>query len=262
MEINNQIVLKKTEEMEYIQFKRLLSHGIKHAYALKANGINFRSGCDLEKDSFLKLYNAIGLDVSTFVKPLQKHTGNVRCIGKVHSKEELSFIDGLITDKKGITLTTTNADCILMLAYDPRKKVIANVHSGWKGTFQKIIERTILKMIKNYRCSLEDIECYICPSIRKCHFEVSEDVKELCEDIFDFIPNKDRFISKGRIKDGEQKYFIDTIYINKYLLMELGIKEKNIIDSEICSVCNSDKINSYRADGENFKLSSAIISLD
>jgi hypothetical protein len=43
--------------------------------------------------------------------------------------------------------------------------------------------------------------------------------------------------------------------------MELGIKEENIIDSEICSVCNSDIINSYRADGEDFKLSAAIISL-
>ena len=261
MEINSQIILKKTNGIEYLQFKRLLEYNIKHAYALKADNLNFRSDCDLEKDSFLKLYNAVGLDISTFVKPLQKHTGNVRCISKVYSKKELSYIDGLITDQKNITLTTTNADCILMLAYDPKKKVIANVHSGWKGTYQKVIERTILKMIKNYKCKPKDIECFICPSIRKCHFEVSEDVKELCENIFSFIPNKDKFIIKGDIKNGEQKYFIDTIYINKYLLMELGIKEENIIDSEICSVCNSDKINSYRADGEDFKLSAAIISL-
>lgn len=261
MEINNQIVLKKTEEIEYLQFKRLLEHGIKHAYTLKADKLNFRSDNDLEKDSFLKLYNAVGLDINTFVKPLQKHTGNVRCISQVYSKEDLPFIDGLITDKKNITLTSTNADCTLMLAYDPQKKVIANIHSGWKGTYQKIIERAILKMIKNYRCKPEDIECYICPSIRKCHFEVSEDVKELCEDIFYFIPDKSKFITKGVVKEGIQRYYIDTIYINKYLLMELGIKKENIIDSEICSVCNGDKINSYRVDGEDFKLAAAIISL-
>ena len=41
-------------------------------------------------------------------------------------------------------------------------------------------------MITNYGCKPEDIYCFICPCIRKCHFEVDEDVKMLCENIFDF----------------------------------------------------------------------------
>ena len=72
----------------------------------------------------------------------------------------------------------------LIIFYDPVKKVIANVHSGWRGTFQKIAEKTVLKMIENYNCNPEDIECFIWPSIRKCHFEVETDVKELCEKTF------------------------------------------------------------------------------
>mgnify|MGYP007056191906 CR=1 FL=1 len=39
------------------------------------------------------------------------------------------------------------------------------------------------------------------------------------------------------------------------------LKEKNIFDCEICSVCNSNVINSCRSDGKDFKLSAAIISL-
>ena len=77
------------------------------------------------------------------------------------TKEELENVDGLITNKENISLVTTNADCILFLFYDPVKKVIANVHSGWKGTFQKIAEKALLKMINCYRCSPEDIEIYI-----------------------------------------------------------------------------------------------------
>lgn len=56
--------------------------------------------------------------------------------------------------------------------------MIANVHSGWKGTIQRIIVQTINKMINEFGCNPKDIICCICPSIRKCHFEVEQDVKE------------------------------------------------------------------------------------
>ena len=39
---------------------------------------------------------------------------------------------------------------------------------------------------------------------------------------------------------------------NTWLLEQLGVKVENIIDSELCTVCHSDLINSYRGniDGE------------
>lgn len=258
---NENIIYKKSNGIEYIQFKKLLEYNIKHAYTLKGENINFRSNSPEEQESYNKIYNAIGLDIKTLVKPIQKHTSNVRCIDKVLPRAELQETDGVITDKPNIALTSTNADCILFLFYDPKKNVIANVHSGWKGTFQKIGEKTLVKMINYYKCDPKDIICCICPSIRKCHFEVDEDVKELCENIFSFTNRTNEFITPGEIKEEKQKYMIDTVMINKILFKELGIKEENIIDSNICSVCNSDKISSYRAEGKDFKLATAIISL-
>lgn len=258
---NEKIVCKKQNGIEYIQFRKLLDLGIKHAYTLKGDKTNFRSNSKEEKECYAKIYDAIGLDVNTLVKPLQNHTSNVKCLDTVVSKDELANTDGLITDKEKIALTTTNADCILFLFYDPIKKVIANIHSGWKGTFQKIAEKAVIKMIVNYKCNPEDIYCFICPSIRKCHFEVDEDVKDLCEEIFSFTNRIDDFIEKGKIVDNKQKYMIDTVLINRILLLELGLKNENIIDCDICSVCNSDKINSYRVEGKEFKLATAIISL-
>lgn len=258
---NEKIICKEYKGMEYIQFKKLLDMGIKHAYTLKAENINFRSASKEEKESYSKIYEAIGLDVNTLVKPLQNHTSNIKCIDRVLKKEELADTDGLITNKKEIALTTTNADCILLLFYDPIKQVIANVHSGWKGTFQKIGEKAAIKMITNYKCNPQDIYCFICPSIRKCHFEVDEDVKDLCEDIFSFTGRTNEFIEKGKVIDNKQKYMIDTVYINRILLKEIGLKDENIIDCDICSVCNSDKINSYRVEGKDFKLATSIISL-
>ena len=125
---NANIIYNSKNGIEYIQFKKLMELGIRHAYTLKGENINFRSNSPEEKESYKKIFSAVGLDVNTLVKPLQKHTSNVMCINKVLKKSELENIDGLITDKKDITLVSTNADCILFLIYDPVKKVIANIH--------------------------------------------------------------------------------------------------------------------------------------
>ena len=259
--MEEQILYKKDEGIEYIQFKILLELGIKHAYTLKGENIDFSSFSNKQKTSYEKLLKSLNLDISKLVTPKQTHTDCVKCIDKVEPADDLYGVDGLITDKKEIILSTKNADCILFLLYDPLKNVIANVHSGWRGTFKKIIEKTVVKMKINYGCNPEDIICCICPSIRKCHFEVDEDVKELCEEIFGFTKQIENFVQKGEIKENKQKYYIDTIEINKFLLKTLGVKEENIIDSNICSVCNSDKISSCRVEGKNFTRATAIISL-
>lgn len=228
---NQNIIYQNNGDIEFIQFKKLLKYGIKHAYTLKGESLDFSHGCLLEKLSYERILKALEIGERTLVKPIQTHTSNVKCIDKVMKSEELPDVDGLITDKKNITLTTKNADCILFLFYDPVKKVIANVHSGWKGTFQKIAEKTVVKMMNFYGCHPKDMICCICPSIRKCHFEVDEDVKDLCSEIFGFTNRLDDIIEVGEIKNGKTKYMIDTILINKILLQELGLKESNIIDS-------------------------------
>ena len=148
------------------------------------------------------------------------------------------------------------------LFYDPNKNVIANVHSGWRGTFQKIAQKTVRKMKEEYNSNPEDIIACICPAIRVCHFEVDTDVKEECERIFKYTNRLDEIIKLGRVFEEKQKYNIDTILINKILLKEEGLKEENILDSGICSVCSSEKVHSRRVEGANFGVGSAVIALD
>lgn len=252
---NEELIYVKKDDIEYIQFKKLLDYGIKHAYTLKSNNIDFSFNQELNSSSYKKLCKALEIDVNKVVQPIQTHTDCVKCIDTVISSEQLHDVDGLITDKKNIALTSKNADCILFLFYDPVKKVIANVHSGWRGTFQRIAEKAVEKMISNYGSKVQDILCFISPSIRQDHFEVGEDVKEICEDIFKFTGKTKEFIKK------DKKYYIDTVLINKILLLNLGLKENNIIDSALCSVCNKDKIESVRVDKEQAGRATAIIVL-
>ena len=59
-----------------------------------------------------------------------------------------------------------------------------------------------------------------------------------------------------------QKFNIDNILLNKIMLEEEGILPENIYDSGICSVCNSAKVHSRRADGENFGLGTTVVMMN
>lgn len=273
---NENIIHIKKNGIEYIQFKKLLEYKelINHAYSLGTN-VDYMTEKpnkeELEKEqykivikNYKKLCDTIESNYINLVKANQEHTDQVKIVTKKYKEKEpdihienYSKTDGLITNKEKYILCTTNADCILLLFFDPVKKVIANSHSGWKGTLQRISVKTIRKMIEEYNCNPKDIICCICPSIRKCHFEVDKDVKDLFEKQFMDL-NLNDIIVKQKEKE---KWNIDTVLINQILLEKEGLKTENIIDSGICSVCNSNLIHSYRVEKQEYGLNTALIEL-
>ena len=273
---NENVIYQNKNGVEYLQFRRLLEYSdiVNHAYSIGVDR-NFRTARankeSLPKEEYEKalkdykeLCDAINTDYIKVVKTNQNHTKNVKIIEKKiindapdFNLSEYSNTDGLVTNKSDIILSTTNADCILLLFFDPVKKVIANVHSGWKGTLQRISVEAVKKMIDEYSCDPKDIICCICPSIRKCHFEVDKDVMEMFDKEFKDLNQIDEIIEQT----DENKWNIDTVLINKIILKEAGLIENNIIDSGICSVCNCDKIHSFRVEKEGYGLATALIEL-
>lgn len=167
-------------------------------------------------------------------------------------------IDGLTTDKENNALALTFADCTPIYLFDKSKKIIGNIHSGWQGTVKKIAKKSIEFMKQKYNTNPEDIICAIGPTIKKCHFEVKEDVKDMFYNEFKYMKNIDNII---KYNQETKTYFIDTVEINKNLLKEEGILEENIIDSQICTFCNSNIMHSYRKEGNKAGRNTAIICL-
>ena len=146
--------------------------------------------------------------------------------------------DALVTNQKKLPLVIRTADCISLVIYDKEKKVLATVHSGWRGTLNGIVNNTIDTMINKFNCNPSNIEAYLYPSIRNCHFEVDNDVYQLFKLKYnDYITKKDT------------KYLIDLQGIVKSQLTLLGINK--IDDSNICTYCNNDKYYSYRFNKTN-----------
>ena len=301
---NKNVIHINKNGVQYLQFRRLLEYSniITHAYSLGID-VNFRTAKankeKLPEDEFNKnlqsyknLCLVTNLDYKNVVKTNQEHTDNIKIITKKINKnepdinlEKYSKTDGMITNKKNLILSTTNADCILLLFFDPVTKTIANVHSGWRGTLQRISVKAVQKMKKEFNCKPENIICCICPSIRKDHFEVDKDVKDMFEKEFQDldISNNAEIIEKQNIETPrinsknnnieqheqmqiehelrKEKWNIDTVLINKIILKKTGLKPENIVDSGICSECNSDLVHSFRAEKEGYGLETALISL-
>lgn len=279
MDLSNENVIHvKKDGVEYLQFRRLLEYKdiINHAYSLGTN-VDFRTSranMELSKDEYAnslnnydKLCRTIGSDYKRLVKGIQKHTNNVKTVSEKINKDTPDFrckeyenVDGLITNKNKLILASTSADCISLLFFDPVKEVIANVHSGWKGTLQRISVKTVEKMVNEFNCNPEDIIVCICPSIRKCHFEVEKNVKDMFEKEFQDLGEENlKEIIEEKVLD--KKWNIDTVFINEIILEREGIKKENIVDSKICTMCNPGILHSYRVERENYGLNTALIEL-
>lgn len=262
---NENVIHVNKNGVEYLQFRRLLQYEdkISHCFTLKDLTFGDNSNFYDIKKNVLENYNKIAsellLDGKNIVRPFQTHTNFVKNVTteKGIFIEKLKDIDGLLTDRKDEVLSLTFADCMPIYLYDEKKNIIGNIHSGWKGTLNKIGKLAVEKMIKDYGSNPEDIICAIGPTIRKCHFEVDEDVKDMFYEAF----KDSNIISLGQIKDGKQKYYIDTVLANINMMRDLGLKDENIIDSKICTVCNSDKMHSYRVDKNLAGRNTAIIAI-
>ncbi|WP_295419204.1 peptidoglycan editing factor PgeF [Sulfurovum sp.] len=175
-----------------------------------------------------------------FVVADQTHSDHIKVIKSKETKgwqsleDAVEDSDALITNVPDVVLTILTADCVPVLLYDERQKVVAAVHAGWKGTKKRIVAKTIVKMTEIFGCDPEDIIAGIAPSVGRCCYEVDRNV---AGHFFD-IPES--FASVG------EKFMLDLPLINKKQLLDAGIKKEHIEMSGICTSCEVDRFFSYR----------------
>jgi YfiH family protein len=149
--------------------------------------------------------------------------------------------DIIITDSPRITLFMRFADCVPILLFDEKKKIIALVHSGWQGTVSRAVQKGLKFMFDELGSKPENIFAGIGPSIGPDHYEVGENV---CEEV-----EKSLIEFKSKILISHQKtYFLDLWLANKLLIEQAGITKIEM--ANLCTICNLDEWFSYRAEGK------------
>lgn len=143
----------------------------------------------------------------------------------------LEGIDAVISDVPHVVFGISTADCIPVIVFDPEHHAAAAIHAGWKGTVQRIVEKAIAMMQKEYGTSPTLCTAAIGPGISQESFEVGQEVV-------------DRFSEAGFAIDGYtimmpntkgegMKPHIDLKQINKDQLIKMGLKTENIVVSPI-----------------------------
>ena len=178
----------------------------------------------------------------------EDHTDKVAIITEENKNDYLfdlhhnKICDAMITNVKNVPLVVTIADCNAIVMYDPKNNVIANIHSGWKGTIQKIYLNTLNKMIEKFNSNPKDVVCAFSPAIQKCCWKTKDtDLAYGFKNYWNDIPS-DEFICK----DENGWIHVDFPYVVAKDLIKAGIKEENISNENICTCCNVGTFFSYR----------------
>jgi len=245
----------------YLTFKDFKKYNfINHAYLTRLGGVsknefkslNLSFSCGDDQTSVMKNYdilcNALNLNKDKIVRTKQVHKNKITVVSekdildKNFKERVFKGSDGLITNIPGVILTTLHADCMALFMVDPVLKVVGLAHAGWRGTVSKIAKSLLEMFINNYGSNPENIVCALGPGIGMCCFEVDDGTfKEFKKiGISDF---EKCYISK------ENKYYIDSIEVNKKILIESGVKSENIFKSDVCTCCHHDLLFSHRASG-------------
>ena len=157
-----------------------------------------------------------GLSLEDLALPRQVHSDNI-CWMKEPGRPEQT--DGVITDQLGLCVCVKTADCIPVLLYDTRKRIVAAVHAGWRGTVARIVQKAIKLMQPQ---SPDDLHAIIGPGISLEWFEVGDEVYEAFkEEGFPMERIAKRFITTN----DNGRWHIDLWDANHWLMEQEGITD-------------------------------------
>ena len=161
--------------------------------------------------------NKIKCDKKKLVLLNQVHSNKVYSLNKIPKKKLTG--DALITNKNKYALGILTADCAPIFIFDPKKKIIAAIHAGWKGTYKKIVNKTINKF-KKRGSRAKDLIAVIGPCISKYRYEVKKDflIKFLNQNkknkrFFTFVKKKIFFTLNGYIRNQLKEIGVNKIEI-------------------------------------------------
>ena len=205
---------------------------LKHCFFSRKNGfskghyasLNCGLGSDDKKENVLKNLNLvsqkIGCKDELLITLYQTHSNKVVYFENESSIKNKLPGDAIVTKIKNVGIGILTADCAPILLYDPQKKIIGCIHSGWRGTLNGVIKNTI-KKFKELDSNINNLFAIVGPCIGKENYEVKIDFYE-------------KFINQNP----KYEEFFKKIMNNKYIFDLRGFINNEISDLNIKNIEN------------------------
>jgi YfiH family protein len=178
-----------------------------------------------------RLFGSLGISESQVASSHQVH-GDQILLAEAPGRYE--GYDALITNRPGVFVAVTIADCTPILICDPVSRAVAAIHAGWKGTVARIVEKTLETMSRHFGTAPRDCLAYVGACIDECSYEVGEEVGKQFDAPF------------ARFDQASGKYFVDLKAANAAQLEGAGFSRENIEISPFSTVLHNEDYFSHR----------------
>lgn len=171
------------------------------------------------------------LGLTSLVSARQVHGDGIAVIdASVAQDLEHDGFDALITNQVGVGLMIQQADCQAVVLSDPERRVVANVHAGWRGSVANIIAKTVQQMKEVFGCKPSEVNAAISPSLGPC-----------CAEFVNFSVELPELFHQHQVSTN----YFDFWAITTMQLQSAGILAQNIQRAGVCTRCDSNFF-SYR----------------
>jgi polyphenol oxidase len=253
------------DEIRYYTFDSLAGNGLTHAVFTRRGGVSPEPwaslnvgglrGDDPERVFLNRVlsFRTLSRKPESVYDVWQVHGTRVICTQAPRPKDTLHLkADAILTDRPEVTLFMRFGDCVPVLFYDPRRRVVGLAHAGWQGTVGGMVTEAVWAMQTEYGCEPAEILAAIGPSIAAHHYPVGAEVVERVEAAFGE--------ESGRLLPGEDgQTCLDLWEANRLLLERAGVRQIEI--SGICTACHPEDWYSHRREHGQTGRFGALIAL-
>jgi YfiH family protein len=226
-----------------------------------------------------KFFHAIGADKLRAVSLRQIHSDVAHRVdaASIETAQNAPQGDALYTLDPRVMLVVQTADCIPILLADTKRRAIAAIHAGWRGTLRRIAAKTLGRMHMEFGTRPEDVIAALGPGIGRCCYEVGSEVardfdaqfpnaREWFDGPFDALAsgeNDPNWLPWLTMKPpGHQppplRVHLDLIAANRAILADAGVPARQISSSGYCTACCADLFFSYRRERTTGRMMAAI----
>jgi YfiH family protein len=151
--------------------------------------------------------------------------------------------DALVTDQPGVMVAVRTADCVPVLVHDPKRRVVAAIHAGWRGAVAGIVPKTMALMRSRFGSDPAQLHVSIGPSAGACCYEVDEPVLDKLRR--EFQP-WERVVREYKGDTAR----LDLKSLIREQVRQVGTRSDAITAVNLCTICHEDLFFSYRREGK------------
>jgi polyphenol oxidase len=230
--------------LELFQFENLSQiPGLVHGISTRTGGVSAERCASLNvsysvgdatenvDENLRRVADAVGTERAKLFVPYQVHGREVTLVDA--DTPDRPRCDVLISRSAEKSLMLRYADCTPVLLADPKRRAVAAVHAGWRGSAVRAAGAAVDALHQAFGSDPGDIVAGIGPAIGPCCYAVGQDV-------FDAFADRPELFANGKL---------DLWTANRQALLETGVLAEHIEVAGVCTRCESERFFSHRANG-------------